>query len=208
MKHVVACVVNSWESVLTEFFLCWTELFAYSATKHKVSLLVSRFPYIDYAREKLIEQALEMQPDYIFCLDIDHTFQRDIIERLIRHIDDGKLIVSGVTAVRRSGQPLVYDFKEGEDYRVYYRLNVPKNKLIKVGGVGMGCGVMMQPKVFTEILKPPYFQQGWDVEREKRIGEDVFFFQKCNKAGIDVWCDTGIVLGHLTIGATLPDLKE
>jgi len=205
---VVTCMVCSWESVLTEFFLCWSELFAYSGGKYEIDLLISRYPYIDTARDQLVEAALKRSPDYIFWLDVDHTFQRDLPEKLIHHVDSGKLIISGVTAVRRTEQPLIYDFDEKKRNSFHYRQNVPKNSLIRVDGVGMGCGVMCHPKVFSELLKPPYFQTEWNEQYHKKSGEDIVFFQKCKDAKIDVWCDTSLILGHLTIGQTLPRLTE
>ena len=78
--------------------------------------------------------------------------------------------------------------------------------LIKVDGMGLG-GVMTSPQVFR-IFERPWFCQMWNTEERYRPGVDFQFYANCKRAGIDVWCDTDLVYGHMAVRPVKMNVKE
>jgi hypothetical protein len=75
---------------------------------------------------------------------------------------------------------------------------LPKDKLIQVGAAGMGY-VLMHRSVVDRIRKElPDAQFFMDMGRgDKFIGEDIYFFAICEKAGVPLWCDTSVTAPHM-----------
>lgn len=75
---------------------------------------------------------------------------------------------------------------------------LPKNKLIQVGAAGMGY-VLMHRSVVDRIKKElPDAQFFMEMGRgTKFIGEDIYFFALCEKAGVPLWCDTSVTAPHM-----------
>ena len=168
----------------------------YSKNKYNLSLLVTYGPYIDMNRECLVESAKEMEPDYILFLDDDQTYPKDTPEILLNH---NKQVVGGVTPIKLTGQPMLWDYVENGEIKLWLDFN-GNSGLTKVDGMGMG-GVMIDYSVFDK-LEPPYFKiqdikkAGSDTSYR---GEDITFYKKCMDAGIDVWADLDLRFGHLSI---------
>ena len=198
MKEVVCLVPLNWDFVPACFLDSWTDMTDYANGRYRIRMVAIRSPYLDSLRDLLVSKVLEAgNPDYLMWLDADQRYPGDSPERLIRYVDSGKLVIGGVTPHRATGQPMIYDFIPDEEFKFRYRTE--NNKLSgvhKIGGMGMG-GVMVHPKVYRELLTPPFFQMSWDPVKGRQSGEDVVFFKKCQKAGIDVWCDYDLYYKHM-----------
>jgi hypothetical protein len=168
-----------------------------------VRLFLSNKSLISTMRERLAEDALACEPDYILWLDVDQTYPADIVERLAAHVDAGKLIVAGMTPDKRTGVPLIFMIFNDQ----FHRPDRVKTKVgcVPVDGMGFG-GVMVHPSVFKEITQP-YFNMR---VRDDRVmqdtstcpaieGEDLTFYAKAKDAGIQAWVDTDIPYGHITV---------
>lgn len=201
MKEVVCLVPLSWDFVPACFFDSWTNMTDYAQGRYRLRMVAIRSPYLDSLRDLLVEKALTGKPDYILWLDADQRYQADTPEILMRHVDDDKLVVGGVTPHRTTGQPMIYDWLEPgrEDHKMFqYRSrNNHLEGIQKVGGMGMG-GVMVHPEVYRGLLTPPYFQMNYDPERGRTAGEDVIFYKHCQNAGVAVWCDYDLYYKHLS----------
>jgi hypothetical protein len=85
---------------------------------------------------------------------------------------------------------------------VYFGLTrvhpLPKDKLIQVSAAGMGY-VLMHRSVVDRIRKElPDAQFFMEMGRgTKFIGEDIYFFALCEKAGVPLWCDTSVTAPHM-----------
>jgi len=200
MKEVVCLVPLSWDFVPACFLDSWARMADHANGRYRLYMVAFRSPYLDAMRDILAEKAMMGDPDYILWLDADQWYPGDTPERLMKHIDDGKLIVGGVTPHRGTGQPLIYDWREPdeEDYRMF-RYRSENNYLTgvhKVGGMGMG-GIMVHPKVYRELIEAPRFQMQYALGKGRTAGEDVVFYKKCYEAGIDVWCDYDLLYKHM-----------
>lgn len=198
MKRIVACMPLSWDYVPALFLHSWNQLMYYSQGKYDLRLVSTNSCYMDKMRDDLIIIAQRHKPDYILWIDADQTYPRETPEILMKHVDDGKLIVGGLTPNKVGTGVNVYHIVHEKG--IITRLNVEPNQgLMKVDAMGMG-GVMTHPDVFSK-LDLPCFTMRWNSQLARYPGEDVQFYANCKKANIDVWCDTNLVYGHLTTRA-------
>jgi len=153
---------------------------------------------MDTMRDDLVITARKHKPDYILWIDADQLYPENTPEVLMKHIDSGKSVVGGLTPQNMQGGVNVYDFVHNDGI-MQMQNALPGQGLIKVDAMGMG-GVMMKPEVFDE-LDLPCFTMRWNSKLARYPGEDVQFYVNCKKAGIDVWCDTDLVFGHIVTRA-------
>lgn len=198
MKRIVACVPLSWSFIPALFFHSWNQMHYYSHNKYDLRIISSSSCYMDTMRDNLVIAAMRHKPDYILWIDADQLYPEQTPEILMKHVDSGKSIVGGLTPHNMQGGVNVYDFVHNKGI-ISRRSVAPGGGLIKVEAMGMG-GVMMKPDVF-EKLDLPCFTMRWDSQLARYPGEDVQFYANCKRAGIDVWCDTDLVFGHIVTRA-------
>ena len=177
------------------------ELVAYSK-EHEFHIIVAERGYtISENRNYIVVQAQRNKSDYVLMIDDDMTFEKDTLEKLLAH----KKEVVGVNSYSRclplSSTVGLLD-KNGEymrpEHHTAWEMRIPK-ELFKCYFVGMGVG-LIDMKVFEKIEKP-YFEFTTYKKGEFRgmvkVGEDGAFCEKVRKAGMDVWCDGNLEVGHL-----------
>ena len=170
---------------------------------------------IQEARHRLFFEALKWDADYIIWCDSDHIFPADAFPRLLSHNVD----VVGCNYARRTvqGQPTAPTAarlnREAHDEKLCYTTpeKAQAGEMEKVDHLGLGltCMNMAILERLTEQAERdgkanfmPLFH--WEDKEpgmgKGSIGEDVYFFQKCRAAGIDVWCDHALSweVGHIT----------
>jgi len=192
MKKILCLTPLSWATVPVHYHIAMLEMKDYGIEKGTFNL---RFAYsdnafLDYARDELAQAALKTDIDYFLWIDADQVYPRNTPEILMAHVDSGKLVVGGITPRSDNGLPMIR--KRLEDGTYCYTDKVPKG-LFKVDAMGMG-GVMTHRSVF-EKLKYPYFMMrplngGY-------LAESLSFFERCNEAGIETWCDTTLQYVHM-----------
>lgn len=170
---------------------------------------------IQEARHRLFFEALKWDADFILWCDSDHIFPPDAINRLLSH---GKQIV-GTNYARRvqPGQPTAptaaRENRHEHDQMLCYttKEKADAGLLEKVDHMGLGLTLMHMSVV--ERLSEQATEEGkesfmplfhWEDKEPGRgkgsVGEDVYFFDKCRKAGLEVWCDHALSweVGHIT----------
>lgn len=148
-------------------------------------------------RNYCVVQAQRNASDYLFFVDDDMTFQPHTLERLLAHQKE----VVGVNSYSRclplSSTVGLMD-KEGKymhpDRHTEWEMRIPE-ELFKAYFVGAGV-LLIDMKVFHRIPKP-YFAFTTDKQGMVIHGEDGTFCANVKKAGMDVWCDPSIEVGHL-----------
>ena len=198
MKRVIAAIPLSWDYVPSFFFVSFSQMLVYAQGKYELGFVMARKCYMDTMRNNLVDEAMKMEPDYIMFIDADQTYPADTPEILMKHVDDGKLVVGGLTPDRDDGKPMIYYFVDEHGFlnrdKAVGRLSEVSG-VSKIDGMGMG-GVMVHPSVFEKLGKGPFTMQ-WDKQTTSRAGEDVQFYLNCKRFGIDVWCDTDLRYGHI-----------
>jgi len=134
--------------------------------------------------------ALKLGDDYVLMLDDDHTFPYDMLYRMLAH---GKDVVAAL-GFRRAEPfgPCVFSWethKENGNLMVMDRPDLIRKGLQKVDAVGFGA-VLIKTEVFKRLGPQPWF-------KFSEVGEDLHFCDLCMQAGIDVWCDTDLVIPHI-----------
>jgi len=142
------------------------------------------------SRNKIAAQALVAKTDYVLWLDSDMTFPQDLIPRMIKHMEDGKEIVTGLYFRRRSPfTPVLFKKlgKESEDYPDY-----PRDSVFEVEGCGFGC-VMLKTAVLEDVMLNKH---NW-FEPIEKFGEDLSFCIRARELGHKIYCDSSIKCGHV-----------
>ncbi len=81
----------------------------------------------------------------------------------------------------------------GELYLMNY--DIWPDKPFKCYGVPTGC-TLVKMSVFDKIEKP-YFSFEYTKEGIMKMSQDIYFCKKVNKAGLEVWCDPTLEVGHI-----------
>lgn len=149
----------------------------------------------------------ERQGSWVWFMDDDHTFQEDILMRLLSH---NKTVVAPLVPMRAAPYKLVLyktlDIHENEHRKVdeftevFYDFSDLDGitGLIQVAGLPK-AGCLIREPVWT-ALKDPWFRVGLihsdDIEDDK-----YFMWELRTKLGIELWCDTDQSINHLTTAA-------
>lgn len=194
-KKVTIAIPLSWTHLWSPFFLSFVQMALHSAQTFQLAVYTSSTTLIDKMREVLGDEVLTSDPDYVLWLDADQLYPMDTVVRLAKHIDDGHLVVGGVTPHKNSGKPMVYRFLNDKGSCANEKNFEVNRGLVKVDAMGFG-GIMMAREVLDKI-KYPRFPRTWDDATQTFVGEDFGFYYKCKQAGVDVWCDTDLHYSHM-----------
>ena len=194
-KKVTISIPLSWTHIWSPFFLSFVQMCLYSAEFYKLAIYTSNTSLIDKMREVLADEVLTTEPDYVLWIDADQLYPMETIVKLAKAVDDGKLVVGGLTPDKHTGKPMVYRFLNDAGSCAQDRNFEVGRGLVKVDAMGFG-GIMMSADVIRKV-KPPRFPRTWDDAMQSFVGEDFGFFNKCRAAGIDVWADTDLHYSHM-----------
>jgi hypothetical protein len=173
------------------------------------STLRSQGNQIARQRETIIHHWYEKnKADWLLWVDSDVVISPEGVLKLWEQKDkDERPIMTGVYFTTDNPEeplmvpmPTIFEFIDNKDggfglARVH---PLPKNQLIQVGAAGMGY-VLMHRSVVTKIKEAvPDSQLFMDIGVGKKfIGEDIYFFALCEKAGVPLWCDTSVTAPHM-----------
>lgn len=160
-------------------------------------------------RHRLAAEAVNAGADYLLWADADHVFPPEALCRLWAH---GKDIV-GVNYPRRSKPTAPTaargEMADGAKQLVYTTAeNAEAGVIERVDHLGFGL-CLMRTSVFDALQLQaetegrgsfmPLFLFEPTPDHRTMVGEDVYFFNKCRRAGIDVWCDHALSwqVGHV-----------
>lgn len=153
------------------------------------------------ARNDIVKQAIKKDVDYVMWFDSDMLFPADTLERMIKHMEDGKDIVTGIYFRRRAPfTPVLFsklDLANGkcegcEDY--------PEDAPFEVDGCGFGCVIVRKTVLLDMMLN----YRTW-FNPEYGCGEDLAFCRRAKELGYKIWADPSIKCGH--VGQVIVDEK-
>src|SRR3990167_676516 len=194
MKITIALCTN--REVKAKTVASLLELVSYSKNVDFHILVANRGYHIGENRAYCVVQAPRDESDYLFFVDDDMTFPADTLERLLAHQKE----VVGVSSYSRC-LPLsptvgLMD-KDGNymhpDMHSAIEMKIP-DELFKCYFVGAGI-MLIDMKVFEKISKP-YFEFTSDENGMIIHGEDGSFCKKVKEAGMDIFCDPTLDVGH------------
>ena len=147
-------------------------------------------------REKLIENAKDIKCDYVLWLDSDMMFPSTTALRLLAHNKD----IVACNYMKRSKPLKTVAYTDLTNWDSWLPLE-PKDDLIKVEGVGMGC-MLMKTEIFSSLQKP-YFEFTYKGDTQDWYGEDFMLLTKLRLNEFNVYIDTilSMDIKHLGIYA-------
>lgn len=144
--------------------------------------------------------------DWVLWVDSDIVLTNDALHKVWQAADPiEKPVVTGTYFISKENErslmapyPAVFNWVEGDDYKIAYVHPLPKDALIKVGSAGFGF-VLMHRSAVTKMRKVhgaiPYFNETG--VGEKFVSEDINFFRLMAKAGVPLYSHTGAVVQHM-----------
>lgn len=195
MKITLAVCTN--RGIRPKTAQCLLELVNHSK-EHDFQILVAERGFtIAENRNYCVVQAQKNASNYLLFIDDDMTFNADTLERLLAH----KVDIVGVNSMSRC-LPLHTtvglmnekgEYKHPDKYPEW-EMKIP-DTLFKAYFVG--CGICLIDVRVFQIIKKPYFAFKMGKSGQIIHGEDGSFCENAKKAGIDIWCDPQIEVGHL-----------
>lgn len=182
----------------TMFSVCLTQL----RTPVNTSVDWGLSTDISGARNALVERALERGSEWVFFIDDDHVYPRDLLMRLLSH----ELPMVCSLYLRRAGQfdPVAYSHRNPET-KLYESIDLTecgREGLIPIYAAG-AAGMLIRSEVFRAI-EPPWFEHGRVLDRDWNASEDIIFCEKVNEAGFEIFLDLEANLGHCAPCAIWP----
>ena len=152
-------------------------------TDRKTSLHMVMGSEIASQRQQLATEALSTECTHILWLDSDMRFPNITLEALLSH--DKDIVACNYSTRVEPHIPVAFTSKHdmGERLSADVGLN-------KVAAVGMGC-MLVKRNVF-ESMSLPYFGVEWNQDYTSLIGEDLYFANKADLAGYDIWIDSDL----------------
>ena len=143
------------------------------------------------ARNIIIDQALTNNCTHILFIDDDMILPPDTLAKLLKHNKD---IVTGLYLLRSfPHRPALFDKTYENGKCKFTNMTGDLGGLVKSINCGLGC-VLIATEVFRHLEKP-YVRLG-ELEQDEWC-DDVGFFNRCRKAGFEVWCDLDCPVGHM-----------
>lgn len=146
------------------------------------------------SRNKIAAKAIREGFDRVLWLDSDMVFPTDILQRLAKHCDDGKEIISGLYFTRKLPvEPVIYsDLSMNPPRSKSYR-DYPKNSIFEIAGCGFG-GLMTTTQALADIAAV----YGNPFDPLPNMGEDFSFCARAASLGKKIYCDSSIKMKHIS----------
>lgn len=148
------------------------------------------------SRDQIAKKAISDEADLVMWFDSDMVFNPDTLIRMLKIIDDGEDIVTGVYYRRTPPfSPVVYKTME-IDYEKqtaeWTEFGKIPNEPFEVASCGFGC-VLMRTEVFASVIA----KFGHMFSTIGEIGEDISFCWRAIQCGYRIIADPSIKLGHV-----------
>lgn len=206
MKILVA--VPTFENIYPDTFKA---IYGLNRGDHDVAFNFVRGYDCATARNRIAQEALDEEADYVLMVDNDVVLPCDALLNLTDNLKEVCLgyyahrdtdnIYRGRTCVCR-----LFD-KAGHKYFNYpleseytaddmRRFREEETYKIQIHGGGMGCA-FIKTDIFKQLDYPWYDWVNYADDHRGMLSEDLFFCEKCKKAGIKIYTDTRVGCGHM-----------
>lgn len=150
---------------------------------------------VPWAREDIFKIALDQGSSHLLFCDTDMKFPGDTIKKLVALKKD----VVGVWSFKRKlpKEPTVHVREESPENYIWRNATLderPTQAFCRMAGrsVAVGTGLMLIDLEKAKRLDVPRFRADYGGP-----GEDLYFCSQAIKAGLEVWCDPTIQVGHI-----------
>lgn len=158
-------------------------------------------------RNQAMEEADEQGADWLWFLDDDHTYEPDILDRLLAHEGD---IIQPV--VLRRKRPFLTVVQRLDPHleppalitQSLHELGTPADGAVEVDTLGMG-GTLIRRSAWARMARP-WFEAGQG--RPGKLMEDVTFSARARDAGARCYIALDVPMGHLGVVEIWPVFEE
>jgi hypothetical protein len=155
-----------------------------TSVRPEIDLLFGGIGPLDWKRTNLALEAVKRGSDYLLWIDSDQTFPNDALGQLL--VRDRPIVGTSYPS-RHTGNPTVFDLNGNPLPR--------RSGLEEVGALGLGFCLMKAP-IFERVPKPWFATEIGD-DGELICGEDVHFCNQARIAGVPVFVDHDLTIGHI-----------
>jgi GT2 family glycosyltransferase len=153
------------------------------------------------SRNILIQAAKEQECSHILFIDDDMTYPADGLNKLLEHDLD---VVSGLYLSRSyPHQAVVFDLADDDGLCCPMYL-IEKPNLTPIAAAGFGF-LLVKMSVFDK-LDEPYVRLG-ELDSEEWC-DDIGFCKRMREAGIQLYCDSTVMCGHMGTVTIEPEWDE
>jgi len=144
--------------------------------------------------------------DWVLWVDSDIVLTEDALQKVWAAADSKERpVVTGTYFISKENErslmapyPAIFNWVEGDEYKIAYVHPLPKDALIKVGSAGFGF-VLMHRNAVTQMRRVhgdvPYLNETG--VGEQFVSEDINFFKLMGQAGVPLYSHTGATVQHM-----------
>ena len=192
----ILIAVPCMDMVSAQFAHSLATLTSYGVEDTQISIWFSLGSLIYTSRNEIAKRALTEGADLVMWFDSDMIFNPDTMIRMLKHIDDGHDIVTGIYYRRTIPlTPVAFskmDIDEKEQKSFYEEYDEIPGEPFEVAACGVGC-VLMRTEIFTAVFS----KFGNMFSPIGNIGEDIAFCWRARECGYKILADPTIPLGHV-----------
>ncbi len=137
--------------------------------------------------------------DWLLMIDTDMTFPHDAAEKLDRHIQEGKDLVTGLYFMGYEPvAPAIYSPEVTDRTPAVRYENYLRDTIFEIGGCGMGI-CMIGSTIIDDFKKNQQVAESFRrlYKLGKHVGEDLSFCYRVRDKGYTMFCDSRVKAGHL-----------
>lgn len=187
-------------ALLEPFTWAWGQLIQYSS---EYLCAPGEYLHLDHATISLHDAARNglaaaFLGDWLVMLDTDHTFEPDLLVRLLTHANAHQVDVATALYRHRAwpGSPVMYQWDDrGMALPIGDWDRTGTVTAVEIGSAGCGCCFIRRAvfdRIAAELQESPFTRVGG-------YGEDHAFFRRCFRLGIPVYAFPAIEAPHLAI---------
>lgn len=171
-------------------------LTSYGIEDTQISIWFNLGSLIYTSRDQIAKKALLDECELVMWFDSDMVFNPDTLTRLLKHIDNGADMVTGVYYRRTPPfTPVVFETmdmnEDGQGFTWKEFEKIP-DEPFEVAACGFGC-VLMRAEMFVSV----FAQYGQMFTPIANCGEDIAFCWRARQCGYKIIADPSIGLGHV-----------
>lgn len=156
---------------------------------------MTRSSLLPKSRRQIIESALERKFTHVLFIDSDQTFPSHTAHLMLSR--NKAVVAANVPVKSLPSQPTARKFNPAYHGGDVVYTDPQSTGVEQVWRIGFG--VMLINLSIMDKLQKPWFKMEYDAEHNEDIGEDWFFCQRLDEAGIPIYIDHDISqgVGHM-----------
>ncbi len=192
----ILIAVPCMDQVPAQFAHSLATLTSYGIEDTQISVWFNLGSLIYSSRDQIAKKALLDEADLVMWFDSDMVFSHDTLKRMLKIIDDGADMVTGIYYRRTQPYtPTIFktmdiDYEKHEAKWTEFE-TIP-DEPFEVASCGFGC-VLMRTEMFASV----FAQFGMMFAPIGNVGEDISFCWRARQCGYKIVADPSIALGHV-----------